>query len=342
MVDPAGGGLLLLAAAGSRAARRASLHRRCSSRSAAAACWLAAGARPAASRRRRSASSSPISASRTNGTRASTARNFRALARLTGRAATREPRLILWPEAATPDYLSIRAARARRRIAAVIGPRDLLLLGGVEPIVRRRRPAPIAAYNSLYRADPGGAHRSAATTRRISCPMANICRCGRSCSALGLTRLAPGDLDFLAGPGPAHARSAAASAGPASRSATRSSSRARSSIARNRPDFIFNPSNDAWFGAWGPPQHLAQARLRAIEEGLPVIRATPTGISRGDRRRRPGARAACRRRAAGVIDAPLPPRRAADPVRPLRQLPAASPSRCCSSRRRLQSRRKTR
>ena len=47
----------------------------------------------------------------------------------------------------------------------------------------------------------------------------------------------------------------------------------------NRPDFIFNPSNDAWFGRWGPPQHLAQARLRAIEEGLPVIRSTPTGIS---------------------------------------------------------------
>jgi apolipoprotein N-acyltransferase len=48
---------------------------------------------------------------------------------------------------------------------------------------------------------------------------------------------------------------------------------------KNRPDFIFNPSNDAWFGNIGPPQHLAQARLRAIEEGLPVIRATPTGIS---------------------------------------------------------------
>jgi apolipoprotein N-acyltransferase len=47
----------------------------------------------------------------------------------------------------------------------------------------------------------------------------------------------------------------------------------------NRPDFIFNPSNDAWFGRWGPPQHLAQARMRAAEEGLPVIRSTPTGIS---------------------------------------------------------------
>ncbi|MCA1748779.1 MAG: apolipoprotein N-acyltransferase, partial [Sphingomonadales bacterium] len=39
------------------------------------------------------------------------------------------------------------------------------------------------------------------------------------------------------------------------------------------------PSNDAWFGAWGPPQHLAQARLRAIEEAMPIIRSTPTGIS---------------------------------------------------------------
>jgi apolipoprotein N-acyltransferase len=47
----------------------------------------------------------------------------------------------------------------------------------------------------------------------------------------------------------------------------------------DRPDYIFNPSNDGWFGSWGPPQHLAQARLRAIEEGLPVLRATTTGIS---------------------------------------------------------------
>ncbi|RYE90117.1 MAG: apolipoprotein N-acyltransferase, partial [Oxalobacteraceae bacterium] len=38
-------------------------------------------------------------------------------------------------------------------------------------------------------------------------------------------------------------------------------------------------SNDGWFGMFGPPQHLAQARLRAIEEGLPVLRSTTTGIS---------------------------------------------------------------
>jgi hypothetical protein len=47
----------------------------------------------------------------------------------------------------------------------------------------------------------------------------------------------------------------------------------------HRPALLFNPTNDGWFGAWGPPQHLAQARLRAIEEGLPVLRATTNGIS---------------------------------------------------------------
>ena len=47
-----------------------------------------------------------------------------------------------------------------------------------------------------------------------------------------------------------------------------------------RPQWIVNVSNDSWFGVTsGPIQHLNQASYRAIEEGLPIVRATPTGVS---------------------------------------------------------------
>jgi apolipoprotein N-acyltransferase len=128
-------------------------------------------------------------------------------------------------------------------------------------------------------------------------------------SAIGLSRLVPGDVDFDPGPGPRTfdlpmvgkvgfqlCYEIVFSGQVVDR--------------RNRPAFLFNPSNDAWFGRWGPPQHLAQARLRALEEGLPVLRSTPTGISAViDADGRLLASLAWRR--AGIIDTSLPlPKRA--------------------------------
>jgi apolipoprotein N-acyltransferase len=200
--------------------------------------------------------------------------NFRRLALLTGRPA-REPRLILWPEAATPDFLSFERG-PRRRIAALLGPNDLLLLGGVEPVFDAQGRG-IAAYNSIYVLDRG-ARLFGRYDKAHLVPYGEYLPMRPILSAIGLSRLAPGDLDFRAGPGPG-----TFDLGRFGRAGVQVCYEIIFSgqvVDRaNRPDFIFNPSNDAWFGAWGPPQHLAQARLRAIEEGLPVIRATPTGIS---------------------------------------------------------------
>ena len=100
----------------------------------------------------------------------------------------------------------------------------------------------------------------------------------RFLSAIGLSRLVPGDLDFRPGLGPQSLT--LPGFGKAGVQICYEIIFSGQVIdAANRPDFLFNPSNDAWFGAWGPPEHLAQARLRAIEEGMPTVRSTPTGIS---------------------------------------------------------------
>lgn len=73
-----------------------------------------------------------------------------------------------------------------------------------------------------------------------------------------------------------------------------------------RPRLMILITNDAWFGAAaGPLQHLAQARLRSIEQGLPMVRVANTGVSAMiDGKGRVTAKIDMNE--AGFVDAPLP------------------------------------
>ena len=210
--------------------------------------------------------------------------NFAKLARLTTPISA-EPRLILWPEAAIPDYLETgyplyyydrSPAEARARLTALMNPGDLMLLGALK-LEMDRRGEVVGARNAVMMVRPDGSLGPRYDKAHLV-PYGEYLPMRPVLSAIGLSRLAPGDLDFWPGAGPR-----TLDLGRFGRAGIQICYEIIFSgqvVDRaNRPDFIFNPSNDAWFGSWGPPQHLAQARLRAIEEGLPVVRATPTGIS---------------------------------------------------------------
>ena len=212
--------------------------------------------------------------------------------RTAGLSLARHPgqrRVVLWPESGVPDYLrpgypaafygettyGSDPGLARARIGRVIGPNSLLLTGAVDLVMERREV--IAADNAVTALDGDGRIRSGYTKAHLV-PYGEYLPMRSLLEPLGLSRLVAGTLDFRAGPGPRTLNLA-----PWGRIGVQLCYEIIFSgqvVERgNRPDFLFNPSNDGWFGRFGPPQHLAQARMRAIEEGLPILRSTTNGIS---------------------------------------------------------------
>lgn len=208
--------------------------------------------------------------------RAAIFRRYLALTEEAGRraaeAAPRGTRLaIIWPETASP-FLLAQDPEARRLAAEALPEGAVLLAGtvraewGADGALRR-------VFNSLVALDGRG--EVVALYDK-----AHLVPFGEYMPLAGLlpVRLAAGGMDFSAGPGPVAL--AAPGLPPFGALICYEVIFPAAVTPSPRPGWLVNITNDAWFGhSSGPWQHLAAARLRAVEEGLPVARAAQTGIS---------------------------------------------------------------
>ena len=237
---------------------------------------------------------------------------FRRLASLSALKRGAGPTLLLWPEVAVPVAFQLEGPPPARlttplppagRAGRLLRPGADLLVTGAFALVVDERAELVGSTNSVMPITADGRILGRYDKAHLV-PYGEYLPMRPLLSAIGLSQLAPGVGDTLSGPGPRNL-SLPGWGTMGVQVCYEIIFSGQVVDPAKRPDFLFNPSNDAWFGAWGPPQHLAQARLRAAEEGLPVIRSTPTGISavidaRG------GLSASLPWRTAGVIDADLP------------------------------------
>jgi apolipoprotein N-acyltransferase len=207
---------------------------------------------------------------------------------------------VIWGEAAVPPITFLNLSSEYREIVARAAPPNGLLITGGDRGLRDDNG--IAIYNSFYVLTPTG--EIAATYDKH-----HLVPFGEYMPMRWLVpyeKITGGVGDFAAGPGlvtlqppglppftPLICYEAVFSGGVTPKDGP-------------KPQWLLNVTNDAWFGmSTGPHQHYAAARLRAVEEGLPLVRAANTGISAViDGYGRTVAALALGER--GVLDAPLP------------------------------------
>lgn len=176
---------------------------------------------------------------------------------------------VIWPETAATFDLTAGEA-ARMSAAAVVPPGGLLLTGSP-----RRASSPPRIWNSLIALDGAGTVVGVFDKFHLV-PFGEYMPFR---SILPFDKITPGTLDFSAGPGPRTLRLEGLP--PVSPLICYEVIfPGETADAADRPAWLLNLTNDAWYGVTaGPHQHVAIARMRAIEEGVPLVRSANTGIS---------------------------------------------------------------
>jgi len=202
---------------------------------------------------------------------------------LTARNGAAIPDVVVWPEGALPATANdVFGGPDGDAIARALKPGQTLLMG-----LARGEPAPDVRegaryYNSLFALhDEGGPglRIAAVYDKHRLVPFGEYLPLGDLMSRTGIRSLVHVPSDFSAGVTPAPITLPNA---PAVQPLIcyESLYPGFTPGGADRPQWIVNASNDAWFGKTsGPRQHLNLASYRAIETGLPIVRATPTGVS---------------------------------------------------------------
>ncbi|MGH6954099.1 MAG: apolipoprotein N-acyltransferase [Alphaproteobacteria bacterium] len=198
--------------------------------------------------------------------------NFRAHLALTRSAGFESVSHVVWPETAAVFWLEADRAR-RSAVAAVVPPGGLVITGAPRFAVEADQVT--AAWNSLHAIDGRG--EIVGTYDKFHLvpfgeyvPLRAI---------LPISKITHGSLDISPGPGP---RTLDFPGLPpvSPLICYEAIFPGRVTDPARRPGWMLNITNDAWYGtSIGPHQHFASARVRAVEEGLPLVRAANSGIS---------------------------------------------------------------
>jgi apolipoprotein N-acyltransferase len=205
---------------------------------------------------------------------------------LTSLPAARQPDIIVWSEAGVPaaldDYLS-PGTWTHDLVVESLQPGQTLITGGYRAQSGPNGTAYFNTLRAIRRQTAMEIETTATYDKYRLVPFGEYLPLDRWLAPLGVKELIHVGDGFTPGPPPRPISPAGVpplqplicyeSLFPGF---TRDGARA----AHLRPAWIANISDDAWFGVTsGPWQHLNLASYRAIEEGLPMVRATPTGVS---------------------------------------------------------------
>ena len=197
---------------------------------------------------------------------------------LTTRPADGEIDAVIWSEGASP-YLLASDVVARDAIAAALRevPGAGWLITGGDRLVRDAQGAVVGVHNSVFAIDRTGA-LGAIYDKSDLVPFGEFLPLRTWLTWLGLEKVTAGSVDYR--PGGGRVTLALDGLPTFTPLVCYEAIFAGRAVGEPRPDWLLNVTIDTWFGrSLGPHQHLAMARLRAVEEGLPLVRVANSGIS---------------------------------------------------------------